>query len=121
VTKANPTEQDKAREQVKTLLGVGVGVEDVCRITINPRTGQPYDVGAFVVEYQKELATAEISANALVLANLFKHATGSGKEAVKAALHWVSTHQPKGEEDDLETRIKKALLMSERMMNRGYE
>jgi len=118
VAKANPTEQEKAREQVKTLLGVGVSVEDVCKITRNPKTNAPYEVGAFIVEYKHELATAAISANALVLNNLFKHATGSGKEAVKAALHWVSTHQRKGETDDLETRIKKALLMSERMMNR---
>jgi hypothetical protein len=72
------------RGTVQAMAGYGIPQEDIGRVLkIDPKTLRLY--------YAEELATGSIVATAKVAANLFKVATGSGRQAVTAAIFWLKT------------------------------
>jgi hypothetical protein len=80
-----PHEPDVSyRKQVEALAGFGVPETDIARVIgIDPKTLRKY--------YRDELDTGHIKANAKVAENLFRKATGEGRESVVAAIFWLKT------------------------------
>lgn len=80
--KHEPTAKD--RKTVEALIGFGVPQDDIAAmIGIDPTTLRRH--------YALEIATGTAKANAKVAENLFKIATGTGREAVTAAIFWLKT------------------------------
>ena len=78
---------------VKSLSGLGITHEQMCAIVkISRPTLYKY--------YQEELQEGKANANAQIARNLFKIATGSGREAVTACIFWLKT-QAKWKETDV--------------------
>ena len=72
------------RRQVEALAGYGVPEADIaCVIEIDPKTLRKH--------YRHELDKAHIKASARVAENLYRKATGEGREAVTAAIFWLKT------------------------------
>ncbi|VVE41080.1 hypothetical protein PMO31116_04124 [Pandoraea morbifera] len=82
-----PTAAD--RKLVETLAGYGVPHEDIALQVINPQTAKSLDPKSLRRHFRMELDTGATKANSLVAQNLFKHATGTGKGAVAAAIFWM--------------------------------
>lgn len=75
-----PTPQQ--RMQVETLAAFGIPEDDIARIIpIDPKTLRKH--------YRDELDLGHAKANAKVAQNLFNIATGTGREAVTAAIFWL--------------------------------
>ncbi len=70
------------RKQVEALAGFGVSETDLAKVVA-------VDVEALRQLYPFELEAAPIKANARVAENLFRRATGEGREAVIAAIFWL--------------------------------
>jgi|TARA_Y100000004_G_C8936352_1_gene422270 virulence-associated protein VapD len=84
---------DSTAEMIKSLSGLGITHEQICAIVkISKPTLYKY--------YQEELQEGKANANAQVAKNLFKIATGSGREAVTASIFWLKT-QAKWKETDV--------------------
>ena len=72
------------RRQVEAMAGYGVPEIDIARIIgIDPKTLRKH--------YREELDTGHVKANAKVAENLYRKATGEGREAVTAAIFWLKT------------------------------
>jgi hypothetical protein len=72
------------RRQVEAMAGYGVPETDIARVIgIDPKTLRKH--------YREELDTGHVKANAKVAENLFRKATGDGREAVIAAIFWMKT------------------------------
>jgi hypothetical protein len=72
------------RRQVETLAGFGVPEVDIAGvIEVDPKTLRKH--------YRKELDGGHVKANAKVAENLYRKATGEGREAVIAAIFWLKT------------------------------
>jgi hypothetical protein len=85
--------EESVAEMVKSLSGLGITHEQMCAIVkISRPTLYKY--------YQEELQEGKANANAQVARNLFKMATGSGREAVTACIFWLKT-QAKWKETDV--------------------
>jgi hypothetical protein len=85
--------EESVAEMVKSLSGLGITHEQMCAIVkISRPTLYKY--------YQEELQEGKANANAQVARNLFKIATGSGREAVTACIFWLKT-QAKWKETDV--------------------
>jgi hypothetical protein len=70
------------RKQVEAMAGYGIPHDDIARVlSISKPTLQKH--------YRDELDTGHVKANAKVADNLFKIATGQGREAVTAAIFWL--------------------------------
>jgi len=70
------------RRQVEALAGYGVPEADIAgMIGIDPKTLRKH--------YRDELDHGHVKANAKVAENLFRKATGEGREAVTAAIFWL--------------------------------
>lgn len=82
---------DATRKMVRALAGYGIPQQDMCRVVINPETSKPIDLKTLRRVFREELDTGEVQANAKVAESLFKHATGTGKGAVTAAIFWLKT------------------------------
>jgi hypothetical protein len=67
---------------VEALAGFGVSETDIAKVVA-------VDVEALRQLYPFELEAAPIKANARVAENLFRRATGEGREAVIAAIFWA--------------------------------
>jgi hypothetical protein len=83
---ARPSHQpDPAcRRQVEAMAGYGVPEADIARVVgIDPKTLRKH--------YRDELDGGHVKANAKVAENLFRKATGEGREAVTAAIFWLKT------------------------------
>ena len=66
------------------MAGYGVAETDIARvIAIDPKTLRRH--------YRDELDNGHVKANAKVAENLFRKATGEGREAVTAAIFWLKT------------------------------
>jgi hypothetical protein len=66
------------------MAGYGVPELDIARVIgIDPKTLRKH--------YRDELATGHVKANAKVAENLYRKATGEGREAVTAAISWLKT------------------------------
>lgn len=87
-----PTPQ--TRQTVETMAGFGVPVWDIAQtLKIELPTLRKY--------YRDELETGHIKANVKVAQNLFRIATGQGREAVTAAIFWLKTRARWSEIDPL--------------------
>ncbi|AHB77580.1 MULTISPECIES: hypothetical protein [Pandoraea] len=82
-----PTAAD--RKMVETLAGYGVPHEDIALQIVNPQTSKALDPKSLRRHFRSELDTGATKANSLVAQSLFKHATGTGKGAVTAAIFWM--------------------------------
>ena len=72
------------RRQVEALAAYGIPEDDIAMvIDIDPDSLRRH--------YRQELATGHIKANSKVAENLFRKATGDGREAVTAAIFWLKT------------------------------
>jgi hypothetical protein len=72
------------RRQVETMAGYGVPEADIARVLA-------IDTKTLRKRYRDEIDTGHIRANAKVAENLFRKATGDGREAVVAAIFWLKT------------------------------
>src|SRR5215204_3893057 len=72
------------RRQVEAMAGFGVPEADIAKVVkVDPKTLRKH--------YREELDTGHVKANAKVAENLFRKATGQGREAVIAAIFWLKT------------------------------
>lgn len=72
------------RRQVEVLAGYGIPETEIASlIGIDPKTLRRH--------YRSELDHGHTKANARVAENLFRMATGEGREAVTAAIFWLKT------------------------------
>jgi hypothetical protein len=72
------------RRQVETMAAYGIPEADIATvIEIDPKTLRRH--------YRKELSTGHIKANTKVAENLYRKATGDGRESVVAAIFWLKT------------------------------
>jgi len=72
------------RRQVEAMAGYGVPEADIARVIgIDPKTLRKH--------YREELDTGHVKAGARVAENLYRKATGEGREAVTAAIFWLKT------------------------------
>src|SRR3954453_10043280 len=70
------------RQMVEAMAGCGVPEADIAVVIgIAPKTLRKH--------FRDELDTGHIKANAKVVGNLYRIATGSGREAVTAAIFWL--------------------------------
>jgi len=73
-----------SRRNVEALAGYGVPEVDIAGVIgIDPKTLRKH--------YRAELKYGHVKANAKVAENLFRKATGDGREAVIAAIFWMKT------------------------------
>jgi hypothetical protein len=78
--KPDPT----SRRQVEAMAGYGVPEADIAGVVgIDPKTLRKH--------YRGELDHGHVKANAKVAENLYRKATGDGREAVIAAIFWLKT------------------------------
>lgn len=71
-------------DMVTMLSGLGITHEQICSVLkISKPTLYKY--------YQDELNTGKAEANTKVAQNLFRMATGEGREAVTASIFWLKT------------------------------
>ncbi|TMQ24145.1 MAG: hypothetical protein E6J90_08805 [Deltaproteobacteria bacterium] len=78
--KHQPTPEQ--RKQVEAMAAYGLPHEDITRVI-------GIALPTLYKWYREELDTGHVKANARVADNLFKIATGSGREAVTAAIFWL--------------------------------
>ncbi len=72
------------RRQVEAMAGYGVPEHDIGRVLgIDAKTLRKH--------YRDELDNGHVKANVKVAENLFRKATGEGREAVVAAIFWLKT------------------------------
>ena len=78
----SPSLPDPAR--IEALAGYGISVAEIASI---------YRLGPDVIRqsFADELDAGEAKANARVAENLYRKATGDGREAVTAAIFWLKT------------------------------
>ncbi len=70
--------------QVEAMAGYGVPEIDIARVVgIDAKTLRKH--------YRDELDNGHVKANAKVAENLYRKATGEGREAVTAAIFWLKT------------------------------
>jgi hypothetical protein len=73
-----------SRRQVEAMAGYGVPEADIAGVlAIDPKTLRKH--------YRSELDHGHVKANAKVAENLYRKATGDGREAVIAAIFWLKT------------------------------
>ena len=73
-----------SRRQVEAMAGYGIPVDDIANVLrINAKTLRKH--------YREELDTGHVKANAKVAENLYRKATGDGRESVIAAIFWLKT------------------------------
>ncbi len=73
-----------SRRNVEALAGYGVPEADIAGVVgVDPKTLRKH--------YRQELRFGHVKANAKVAENLFRKATGDGRESVIAAIFWMKT------------------------------
>src|SRR5215207_6109817 len=73
-----------SRRNVEALAGYGVPEVDIAGVIgVDPKTLRKH--------YPQELRYGHVKANAKVAENLFRKATGDGRESVIAAIFWMKT------------------------------
>jgi hypothetical protein len=72
------------RRQIEAMAAYGIPEADIATvIEIDPKTLRRH--------YRRELDTGHIKANTKVAENLYRKATGDGRESVVAAIFWLKT------------------------------
>ena len=78
------TPDPQTRRQVEPMAGYGVPEADIAGVVgVSPKTLRKH--------YRGELDHGHVKANAKVAENLFRKATGDGRESVTAAIFWLKT------------------------------
>ena len=78
------TPEPAGRRQVEAMAAYGVPEADIARVLgVDPKTLRKH--------YREELKYGHVKANAKVAENLFRKATGDGRESVIAAIFWLKT------------------------------
>jgi hypothetical protein len=96
--KAHQADQ-AGRRQVEAMAGYGIAEADIaCVLEIDPKTLRKH--------YRRELDKGHIKATAKVAENLYRRATGEGREAVTAAIFWLKTRAGWKETHIQETRAE---------------
>src|SRR6476619_4772114 len=73
-----------SRRQVEAMAGYGVLEADIAGVIgVDPKTLRKH--------YRDELKNGHVKANAKVAENLYRKATGEGRESVIAAIFWLKT------------------------------
>ena len=72
------------RKQVEAMAGYGVPEADIAGVI-------GVDAKTLRKHYREELDHGHVKANAKVAENLYRRATGEGREAVTAAIFWLKT------------------------------
>jgi len=75
---------DVDARQVEAMAGYGLPAEDIAQVL-------RIDVAELRRDYPAELEDGRIKANSRVAENLYRRATGEGREAVTAAIFWLKT------------------------------
>lgn len=75
---------DSQRRQVEALAGYGIPEADIAGVV-------GVDAKTLRKHYRNELDHGHTKANARVAENLYRKATGDGREAVIAAIFWLKT------------------------------
>lgn len=84
MTEAGAADARPFSTKVEALAGFGIPAADIaCVLAL--------DEGELTRDYAGELASGAIKANARVAENLFRKATGDGRESVTAAIFWLKT------------------------------
>ncbi len=84
VDTADPEPVETDRAKIEALAGYGVPEAEIAIVLeIAPDTLR--------LHYLAELRSGHIKANAKVAENLYRRATGEGREAVTAAIFWLKT------------------------------
>ncbi len=111
---ARPAHQPDAfhRRQIEALAGYGVPEAEIAgMMAIDPKTLRQH--------YRHELDHSHTKANAKVAENLFRKATGDGRESVTAAIFWLkararwketSIHEHGGAPNSPITQIRRIIL-----------
>ena len=73
-----------SRRQVEAMAGYGVPEKDITGVI-------GFDAKTLRKHYRPELDHGHVKANARVAENLYRRATGEGREAVVAAIFWLKT------------------------------
>ena len=84
--KGRPRFQPSAsqRQTVEAMAGCGIPETDISLVlAVAPKTLRKH--------FRSELDTGHIKANAKIAGNLYRIATGNGREAVTAAIFWLKT------------------------------
>lgn len=82
--KKHQPQSDEHRKMVEAMAAYGIPEDDIARVLkIDPKTLRKH--------YPDELDTGHTVANFKVAQNLYKIATGAGREAVTAAIFWMKT------------------------------
>jgi hypothetical protein len=89
----------KTQKQVEALAGYGIPETEIgALVGIDPKTLRKH--------YRQELDHGHTKANAKVAENLYRKATGDGREAVIAAIFWLKTRAGWKETSVQEVRAK---------------
>ena len=72
------------RGQVEAMAGYGVPEADIAKVL-------DIDVETLRRHYPRELDASQVRTNAKIAENLYRKATGDGREAVTAAIFWLKT------------------------------
>jgi len=72
------------RSRVEALSGFGLTADEIAHVL-------DVEVGRLKAAFGKELGSGHLKANAKVAENLYRKATGDGREAVTAAIFWLKT------------------------------
>ena len=92
------------RRQVEALAGYGVPEIDIAGVIgIDPKTLRKH--------YREELKYGHVKANAKVAENLFRKATGDGRESVIAAIFWMKTRAGWKETTVHETEVRHQVVV----------
>lgn len=75
---------DEQRKYVEAMAGFGISEYDIARVIGT-------DHNTLRKHYRDELDLGAVKANTAVAKNLFRMATGEGREAVTAAIFWLKT------------------------------
>jgi hypothetical protein len=95
-----------SRRQVEAMAGYGIPEADIaCVLEVDPKTLRKH--------YRKELDKGHIKATAKVAENLYRRATGEGREAVTAAIFWLKTRAGWKETVVQETEVRHVVRLPE--------
>jgi len=75
---------DKTREQIKTLSGMGIPHEQICSLMDITKP-------TLYKHFKDELVIGKATANTQVAKNLYKIATGESRQALTACIFWLKT------------------------------
>lgn len=75
---------DKTREQIKSLSGMGIPHEQICALMDMTKP-------TLYKHFKEELCVGKATANSQIAKNLYKIATGNSRQALTACIFWLKT------------------------------